>query len=343
MKDFSYLIIIANFNGEKYLEVCLNSVLKTNYKNFDICIVDDGSADRSLEIINNFKKKDKINLLKQDHGGASKARNFAIKNYQDKYDFLVFLDNDTEVDKNWLTELNNLFNSDPNIDGAQSLLIDFDNRDRIQCGGIKLIPHVCWGVVLNQTARVGDFNQSLPCAAISAALAVKSDVFEKVGYFDEGLGVSTEDLDFTWRIWIAGFKIYSCPKSIVYHYSKSLEMRKDMNVNLFKQYFHITKNSFRSTLKNYSFYYLIYYFPFCIGINFIRALLVLIKRRDFNALNAFFSASIWNFKNIFSTLSLRSAIQKNRKVSDKYIYSNIMCHDSLLNIYEKNFKQTNLL
>ena len=52
-------IIITSYNSEKYLKYSINSVLKQTYDDFELIIVDDASKDKSLKIINNFKKKDK--------------------------------------------------------------------------------------------------------------------------------------------------------------------------------------------------------------------------------------------------------------------------------------------
>jgi len=344
IKELNFVIIIANYNGEKYLTNCLTSLSNTKYNNFKICIVDDGSTDSSLEIIKNFTKLLNLDLILESHGGASKARNIAIKKYCNTSDVTVFLDNDTEVDVNWLLEINKYLLINSEVSGVQCLLIDYEDRSKIQSNGVYLIPHVCWGVSLQSGASRKNLNiESVPCAAISAAVAIKSDVIKDVGLFDEKLAVSTEDLDYIWRIWIYGYKIYNCPSSVVYHFSKSIENRKEMNVNLFSQYFHISKNSIRSLIKNYSFLYLIYYLPFSLLINFIRALLVLIKRNDASSINAFLKSLIWNFTELKDTLNQRRIIQRNRRNNDSYLYNTIMIKDSLPQIYEKNFKQTNLL
>ena len=342
--NFSFIVIIANYNGEKFLSNCFNSLVKTKYDNFKVCIVDDGSTDSSLKIIDNYFDKLNLEVLNQDHGGASKARNKAIVKFQNDFDVIVFLDNDTEVDPKWLSELNDYLFKYPDVSGAQCLLIDFEDRQKIQSNGIKLIPHVGWGISIQTGLNVSKVSKKKElCAAISAGLAVRSEAIKKVGLFDELLSVSTEDLDFTWRFWVYGFKLSNCPNSIVYHYSKRIEDRKDMNVNLYNQYFNITKNSIRTLIKNYSILYLVWYLPQTILINFLRALLVLVRRGDSSSFIAFFSAVFWNLRNLPSTIYERLVIQKNRKFSDKYIYNTVMTPDSLQVIYEKHFKQTNLL
>lgn len=342
--NFSFIVIIANYNGEKFLINCLNSLVRTNHRNFKVCIVDDGSTDSSLDIIEKYKHTLNLEILNQDHGGASKARNKAILKFQDDYDVIVFLDNDTEVDSQWLVEIEKFFIANKEISGVQCLLVDFEHRSKIQSNGIKLIPHVGWGISIQAGKELSELSKDNQyCAAISAGLAIKSDVIKKIGLFDELLSVSTEDLDFTWRIWVYGFKISNCPSSIVFHHTKKLEDRKDMNVNLYSQYFNITKNSTRTLIKNYSFTYLIWYLPQSIFINFIRAVLVLIRRKDSSSFLAFITAIFWNLYHLPDSLHQRVKIQNNRKFSDKYIYNTIMTPDSLRQIYEKNFKQTNLL
>lgn len=337
-------IIIANYNGEKYLDTCLKSLSKTNYKNFNVCIVDDGSSDNSIEIISNFESLFEIDLIKQTHAGASKARNKAIKKYKNVSDVLVFLDNDTEVTSNWLNELLNTLYSGEEVGAVQATLIDFERRDLIQSAGIKLIPHTCWGVSLNQGKIFKETPLSdIDIACISACMAVKSKIFVSVDPFDEYLAVSTEDLDFSWRIWISGFKIKLSSKSIVYHYTKTIEMRKDMKVDNFKQYFHITKNTFRTLIKNYSLSQLLYFLPQSFGINLVRAILVLIRRGDSSSIKAFVSAIVWNIKVFKNTLDERKKIQKKRKDSDKNLYVKIMLNETLYEIYKKYFSQTNLL
>ena len=161
--------------------------------------------------------------------------------------------------------------------------------------------------------------------------------------FDEKLAVSTEDLDFAWRIWIAGYKIKFSSKSLVFHFTKTIEMRKEMKIDNYKQYFHITKNTMRTILKNYSFFYLIYYLPQALAINLVRALLVLVRRNDSSAIKAFVSAFIWNLVVLKDTLKERSKVQKSRKIKDKDLYDIIMVKENLYEIYKKYFSQTNLL
>jgi len=338
MKKF--LVVIANYNGEKFLKNCLDSLFKTRYENFDVCIIDDGSNDDSIKIINLFTAKKNIIILRQNHQGAAKARNQAIDKFRDSYEYFIFLDNDTEVDPDWIIELEKKFNEDGNIGALQCLLIDYLNRDLIQLSGVYLIPHVCWGIGIENGKKITTKNkESIYCAGISAALAVKSQVLKKIIGFDEKLAVTTEDLDFTWRIWLAGYKIKSCPNSIIFHYTKNIDMRKDMNVSLYSQYFHLNKNSIRTLIKNYQISSLLWYFPQLIIILLIRSLIIILKRKDASSLKAFYNSITWNINNLKDTLKQRNLVQTSRVFSDKYIYKYVMVKSSLYEIYSKYFKK----
>ena len=113
-------IIIANYNGEKYLPKCLKSVLDTDYKHFELILVDDGSSDNSITIIKKYSAKDKrINLIKNERNmGAAASRNRAAR--YAKGDLLIFLDNDTEVDKFWLNDMIKVLRSNRKIGACQA-------------------------------------------------------------------------------------------------------------------------------------------------------------------------------------------------------------------------------
>lgn len=339
-------IIIPNFNGEKYLKTCLNSVLNSNYRLFELLLIDDGSTDKSIQIINLFRKNDKrISLIKNKSNiGASASRNSAIK--KAKGDIIVFLDNDTEVKKNWLDELINPLLQDSSIGATQALILDFERRDLIQMAGGLLIPQLGLLAPFYQWERYSDVKNKLKerdIFAISAALAVRKEVLNIVGSFDTKESVFTEDLDFCWRIWIAKYRIVLAHKSIVYHWTKSVDMRSDMKMTKEKIYFHITKNSLRSIIKNYQIRNLIKFFSISLLINIARAILVLVRRGEVSAIVATFHGITWNIKNLKDTLNERKMVQSSRKCNDSLIMEKAMTRDSLWGVYKKFFRSTKLL
>lgn len=94
-------IIMPIYNGEKYIEETLESVINQSWENWELLITNDGSKDNTENIIINFTKKDnRIKLFSQINGGSAKARNNSLKNAKGR--FIVFLDGDDIWDKDFL-------------------------------------------------------------------------------------------------------------------------------------------------------------------------------------------------------------------------------------------------
>lgn len=100
----SVSIIIPVYNAEKYLIKCIDSVVNQTFKDIEIIVIDDGSTDASLTIINQFAKEDsRIKVLREENKGAGAARNFGMSQARGK--FLYFLDSDDFIEKNFINEM----------------------------------------------------------------------------------------------------------------------------------------------------------------------------------------------------------------------------------------------
>lgn len=103
-------IIIPNYNKGDYLKECLDSVLNQTYKNWKVYIIDDFSNDKSKEILNKYKKLEKINIIfLSENLGPSYCRNLGIKNSESEY--IAFLDSDDYWPENKLeTQIKEMIN-----------------------------------------------------------------------------------------------------------------------------------------------------------------------------------------------------------------------------------------
>lgn len=97
-------IILPVYNGEKYIEKCIKSLEKQTYKNIEIIFVDDGSTDKTKDIINNYQNQYKnIKYFYQKNNRQGAARNKGLKHASGKY--ICFIDSDDFVDKNMVKEM----------------------------------------------------------------------------------------------------------------------------------------------------------------------------------------------------------------------------------------------
>lgn len=345
-KNIFISVIIANYNGQNYLRTCLTSLLKSSIRNFEVIVIDNNSTDQSIKIVNEFKDKDKrVKLLRNELNlGVPASRNRAIAHSLGE--IVIFLDNDTEVKKDSIEKLIKPLLDYSDVGAAQALLLDFENRELIQLAGGHLIPQAIWLMAFYERRKYKEVKLRLGMkniVAISAALAVKKEVLDKINGYDRMLINYTDDLDFCWRIWISGYRVVLAHKSIIYHYTKSIDRRSNVGTNKFDVYFHLAKNSFRSVFKNYETKNVIRYLPISLFVNLTRALLVLIRRGDLSALLGTFYAIWWNIKNLADTIQNRSDTQKIRKFSDQKILSEVFVKGSLLDIYNRNYRSSKLL
>ena len=97
-------VIIPFYNVERYIDRCLASVVNQTYKNLEIIIVDDGSQDKSINIVNDYINRfNNIILIQKENGGISSARNKALDIANGNY--IVFIDSDDYIEDNMIEKL----------------------------------------------------------------------------------------------------------------------------------------------------------------------------------------------------------------------------------------------
>ena len=315
-------IIIPNLNGKKFIERCLNAVMATDYPDFEIIIIDDVSTDGSIEIAEkSYGSNPRIRIIRNKKTlGAAGTRNVGIS--ASHGDIIVSLDNDGKVFPNWLKELVKVIRSDPNIGAAQSKMISFDGK-RLMCAGEWIIPYLGWPIVVGAHENdISAYDKVTDILASGGAVAFKREVTYKIGHFDSKLlHLQFEDLDFSWRIWIAGYRVVLAPKSVLHHEGSwtVLTLSKYKWANYITQ-----RNCIRVLIKNHGLKNLTKYLPTSIAGMSFRALFHLIKRKDPYLILALLKAILWNLANLRDTMNERSKVQYLlRTVSDDYIMKRI--------------------
>lgn len=100
-------IIIPVYNGEKYIESCINSILSQTYREYEIILIDDGSIDNSLEVAHNLADNiESMHVIHTENYGVSHARNVGLDNVKGEY--ITFVDVDDQLTEDALESLYNL-------------------------------------------------------------------------------------------------------------------------------------------------------------------------------------------------------------------------------------------
>lgn len=311
-------IIISNYNGKKWLKDCLGSLLaqKLN-KPFEIILVDDASTDGSAEYVKkNFPEVQVIEL--HEEKGFAGANNIGVE--YAKGDYVIFLNPDTRVEKDWLKELVKAIESNSRIGIAQSKLLFLEEPKYIQSAGNFFDFHgnVYMRGIMQEDKGQFDKNDIISYAS-GCALIIRRDFFGKIGMFDPAYFVYSEDADLSWRTWLAGYKVTLAYRSVVYHRGR---MDTETRPPLIR--FHQAKNRIATLLKNYDMKNVVKYVNIPVLIYLRESLYYIVKRR-LDMATALVKGILWNLKNLRYVWKKRQWIKYNlRKVSDGYIKTCVM-------------------
>ncbi|RNC85276.1 MAG: glycosyltransferase family 2 protein [Balneola sp.] len=274
-----FSIIIVTWNGLDHLKRFLPSVVETNYGNFEIILADNASTDESIEWVREHYPSVKIASFDLNYGytgGNNRAVPYAEK------EVLVFLNNDVEVDSEWLTGLEDGFShaSSPSI--IQPKIKSYSQKEYFEYAGAAggyldwLGYPFCRGRILDVTEKdEGQYDSIAPITwASGAALAIKKDCFESLGGFDEDFEFHMEEIDLCWRALNQGHTIIYTPKSTIYHLGGgSLPMGSYRKV-----YFNF-RNSLYMLWKNLPFGALLVRFPIRLLLDWVAVLRSLLTFR----------------------------------------------------------------
>jgi len=309
-------IIIPNCNGKVHLTECLESIGRQSFKDYKVIIIDNNSTDGSIDFIEiNYPE---ANLIKLNYNsGFSKAVNIGIKYaLEDSLTtHIVLLNNDIECDINFLSELISGFINDK-IGTVSPKMFNYYNRVILDDTGNFIIKK---GLPFSRgqgEIDIGQYDESgYIFGACAGAAIYKREVFEKVGFFDEDYFAYYEDVDFSFRLQLQGYKCIYNPRAICYH------KRGGTLSNRSRKYIYlIERNLFFLRLKNYPLSILITYSLYY-NLARIKRFLDYWKKESFgysfSALKGYLTAII-NFPKV---LQKRKSIQKNRIVPIKYIKS----------------------
>lgn len=222
MEQPSVAIVILNWNGKNYLEQFLPPLLQSTYPSLKFYVADNASADGSVGFVRERFPQVEIIQLAQNFGFAQ-GYNLALG--QVSADYYVLLNSDVQVEPGWVEPLVNLLERQRKIAACQPKLLSFSDPGRFEyagaCGGwldVLGYPFARGRVFDDCELDHGQYNQAAPIFwASGAALFIRAAAFHEVGGFDPYFFAHQEEIDLCWRLQLAGYQVYSCPRSVVYH------------------------------------------------------------------------------------------------------------------------------
>jgi len=335
MKMPKVSLIFPCYNAEAVVIRRIRNIIKnTLYENYEIIAIDDGSVDNTYrEIIQKFRNNKRVKVYSNKKNlGVAATKNVGIKKSSGKY--VSFLETDMEVGKGWLKPLVETLESNNNLAGAQSKILDFRHRNLIQMCGLMFITHTFWVINRGLSQHKRMFVEKEITGIGTGGSTLRKSVLNKIGYYDEKTEYSQGDADSNWAIWMLGYKTITVPESIIYHVTG--KSSKQSNVAGLKREFHFHKTP-RVFLKNYEIKNILKYMP-QLYLIYIARIVKNAYHGNFKPFIGMLMATVWNLVILPDTLRRRRYIQKIRKVSDKKIIDAICVRGNFIEIYKKQLR-----
>ncbi|MDC1371467.1 glycosyltransferase family 2 protein [Flavobacteriaceae bacterium] len=220
MTEPKIAIIIINWNTYQLTFNCLKSLESCSYKNKKVFFVDNGSTDGSGDKI--ALEFPEINYIKnKENEGFTGANNKALKLIlKQNFDYVLLLNNDTEVNPNFLSLLQSRMDSDKNLAATQPLILDFPNKKTIWSAGGSYNTFFCLfktrykGIIYKPKLKIDTFTEWIS----GCCVLVKTAVIREVGLLDNRFFAYFEDADWSIRMTNLGYKLGVVPSSIIYHH-----------------------------------------------------------------------------------------------------------------------------
>ena len=224
--DKKIAVIIINWKKYDFTLNCIDSVLKSSYKNFKIILIDNESQNSFPDEIN---KSEKIQIIKNENNeGFSKANNQGIKySIKHGFDYVLLLNNDTLI-KNDLIDSLIQQSSTLNQKIIQPLILNYDGSKIWNAGG-KINNFFGTFQTLEKGKGFKNFkiNRTYTDWFTGCCVLIKAEIFNHVGYFDERFFAYYEDVDYSIRLKKMGYSIALMTNSYLQHYESASS--KSMN------------------------------------------------------------------------------------------------------------------
>ena len=328
-------IIILNYNGKSLLKECLDSILCQTFNDFEIIFVDNGSTDDSIDFVKKQYSDQRIKIIQSDKNlGFAGGNNLGLKSTKDE--FIVLLNNDTVVDKDWLKYLYELIISDEMIGIVQSLVITegIPSKYYKKNGTVNLLGHNIMDVFDIGLDGIGEIFQATGCSLIIR----KSLLDETGGLFLDEYFAYAEDTFLCFKVKFFGEKIMHTSKSLVHH-KGNVTFKKQKTSSLF---FYQERNRLLNFLLFFSKSFLIKYIPF-LTLNFFLKILASLFSNKYSA-KSVFKAYWWLLTNYPFLKDNRCKFNKYRNIPEedvlKFISGKILSEE---NIFGKIINRVSLL
>lgn len=306
-------VITVSLNGKKWLKQLFESILASNYPGdkLEIIFVDNGSTDGSVEFVKGMFTNDaRLKIIQNTANlGWSPANNQGMRIA--KGEIIVCVSNDMIVETNWIKEIAKVMKADKHI-------------GMVQCNSLSMWDRRTPDSGMNYLDRFG-YSYSYVSSKINyevffaegMAFAIKREVINKIGVFDDYFFMEYDDMDLSWRARLGGYKLFFVPTAIVYHArGGTVGATYFQRINNVTWY---TRNHLVTLIKNYELETLFKLSPIILTVEIIKIVYLATVKKNSKLSYAALKGILQVMTDLRVILQKRSETQSFRAVSDKEI------------------------
>lgn len=238
-------IIVLNWNGVAYLQACLSAVFALEYPAYEVLMVDNNSADNSVDFVR--ERFPHAEILKNERNlGYAGGNNQALRSLA--ADYAVLLNPDVVVSPDWLDRLITAMEGDDAAGIGGCKLLYPDGRTIQHAGGVITHPQALPSHQVTLKVDGGQFEAAPDVDYVTgAAMAIKKEVLESIGFLDEGYFLYFEEADFCTRARHAGYRVVYVPEATAVHDESAFSVKGSLS---YLQRFH--SGRWRYLLKHFA-------------------------------------------------------------------------------------------
>jgi GT2 family glycosyltransferase len=313
-------IIIPHFNGEEIISECLESLqqVTTSDPVPEIIMVDNASRDDSVTVVKERYPEVRI-IRSETNRGYAGGCNLGAETAAG--DYLVFMNNDTIHEMNWIEPLAELLDKDPTLAAIQPKILNHYDRDRFDYAGgsggaldVLGYPFARGRLFMHQETDTGQYDDEKEVFwASGTAIMVRKRSFLEAGGFDDVFFAHMEEVDLCWRFHLMGYRVMCQPRSVVYHKNAvTLPMYSR------KKYYLNHRNSIIMVWANYSLPTAIYLFAFRYFLEWV-ALGYSLTKWDWAHIGGIVQAHIWLIFHPHLIRRKRRQVKQVRRLKDRQV------------------------
>lgn len=215
-------VVILNWNGRHFLEKFLPEVIRYSGDDAEIVVADNASSDDSIAFLQ--KTHPSVTIIENhSNEGFTGGYNRALEKVNAEY--FVLLNSDVEVTPDWLQPMVRLMDANKKIGACQPKILSYNDKTKFEYAGAgggfidKNGYPFCRGRIFSHLETDhGQYNDERPVFwATGACMMIRSSVWKEMDGLDENFFAHMEEIDLCWRLQRAGYQVYYCGKSTVYH------------------------------------------------------------------------------------------------------------------------------